>query len=81
MEGNLSKKLDLDLIQMVQNARMLHDASAKPSQIKAVYWIEAKCESCQLPTPRKWVNGYSKFPQKQLMNIGRRLKLRLNPAN
>ncbi len=57
MEGNLSKKLDLDLIQMVQKARMLHDASAKPSQIKAVYWIEAKCDACQGPTPRsgQWV--------------------------
>ena len=35
-------KPNLDLIQMVQRARMLHDQSAKPSSLSAVYWIEAK---------------------------------------
>ncbi len=35
-------KPNLDLIQMVQRARMIHDASAKPSVISGVYWIEAK---------------------------------------
>ncbi|MBC8100899.1 MAG: DUF1917 domain-containing protein [Armatimonadetes bacterium] len=38
-------KPDLDLIQMVQRARMLHDADAQPSQVTAVYWIEAKPEA------------------------------------
>ena len=33
---------NLDLIAMVQRARMEHDAQAKPSQVSAVYWIEAK---------------------------------------
>ena len=33
---------DLDLIQMVQRARMLHDKSARPSDYTSVYWIEAK---------------------------------------
>ena len=33
---------DLDLIQMVQRARMLHDQSARPSDYSSVYWIEAK---------------------------------------
>ena len=33
---------DLDLIQMVQKARMLHDNEAIPSQVSAVYWIECK---------------------------------------
>lgn len=32
----------LDLIQMVQRARMLHDRSARPSDYSSVYWIEAK---------------------------------------
>ena len=38
----LPSDLDLDLIAMVQNARMLHDADARPSTLAAVYWIEAK---------------------------------------
>lgn len=42
-------KLDLDLIQMVQQARMAHDADAVPSQVAGVYWIEAKCEVETLP--------------------------------
>lgn len=42
-------KLDLDLIQMVQQARMAHDADAVPSQMAGVYWIEAKCEVETLP--------------------------------
>ena len=33
---------NLDLIQMVQRARMLHDSAARPSELAAVYWIEAK---------------------------------------
>ena len=44
---------DLDLIGMVQRARMAHDADAKPSQVTAVYWIEAKRQgSGAAPTPR-----------------------------
>ena len=34
--------IDLSLIQMVQRARLAHDADALPSQISAVYWIEVK---------------------------------------
>lgn len=53
------KKPDLDLIQRVQKARMMHDNAATPSDVSAVYWIEAKCatENCQSPTPRsgQWV--------------------------
>jgi Domain of unknown function (DUF1917) len=33
---------NLDLIGMVQQARMLHDSEAIPSQVAAVYWIESK---------------------------------------
>jgi len=33
---------NLDLIGMVQRARMEHDAEAQPSRVSAVYWIEAK---------------------------------------
>ena len=49
---------DLDLIGMVQKARMAHDADAIPSQVAAVYWIEAKRDAdAPLPTPRagRWV--------------------------
>jgi hypothetical protein len=49
----------LDIIEMVQKARMQHDADARPSNIAAVYWIEAKDRSAQAkaPTPRsgQWV--------------------------
>ena len=38
----LPSDLNLDLIEMVQRARMLHDAEARPSDLAAVYWIEAK---------------------------------------
>jgi hypothetical protein len=33
---------NLDLIQMVQRARMQHDRDARPSQVSGVYWIESK---------------------------------------
>jgi hypothetical protein len=33
---------NLDLIGMVQRARMTNDAEAVPSRVSAVYWIEAK---------------------------------------
>lgn len=49
---------NLDLIGMVQQARMQHDADAVPSRVTAVYWIEAKRESeGQAPTSRAghWV--------------------------
>jgi hypothetical protein len=49
---------DLDLIGMVQHARMAHDAEAVPSQVAAVYWIEARREGAgAAPTPRagRWV--------------------------
>lgn len=49
---------NLDLIQMVQRARMQHDADAVPSDVGGVYWIEAKPERpAQQPTPRAgmWV--------------------------
>lgn len=46
-------KPDLDLINMVQQARMAHDADAKPSQVAAVYWIEVKPrDGGQTPTSR-----------------------------
>ncbi len=38
----MNDKPDLDLIGMVQQARMAHDAEAKPSQVTSLYWIEAK---------------------------------------
>jgi hypothetical protein len=36
---------NLDLIQMVQAARLAHDADALPSQVHAVYWLEVKRET------------------------------------
>jgi hypothetical protein len=44
---------DLDLIGIVQRARMAHDADAQPSKVTAVYWIEAKRKTeGAAPTPR-----------------------------
>ncbi len=43
--------LNLDLIQMVQRARMLHDKSARPSDYSSAYWIEAKREDSGYPAP------------------------------
>ena len=43
--------LNLDLIQMVQKARMRHDAAARPSELAAVYWIEAKRGEGDYPAP------------------------------
>ncbi len=42
---------NLALIQMVQNARMLHDEKARPSDYSAVYWIEAKLKAGNYPPP------------------------------
>ncbi len=42
---------NLDLIQMVQRARMLHDETAAPSAVTAVYWIEAKRRDGDTPGP------------------------------
>lgn len=42
---------NLDLINMVQNARMMHDQTARPSDYSAVYWIEAKREQGDYPAP------------------------------
>lgn len=42
---------NLDLIQRVQQARMQHDADAKPSQVSAVYWIECKRGAGDYPGP------------------------------
>lgn len=48
--------LDLNLIQMVQRARMAHDAEAVPSEAAGVYWVEAKREiEGKEPTPRAGV--------------------------
>jgi len=49
---------NLDLIQMVQAARLAHDADVLPSQVLGVYWLEVKRESPGPgPTPRagRWV--------------------------
>ncbi|MBX3080192.1 MAG: DUF1917 domain-containing protein [Anaerolineae bacterium] len=54
-------KLDpqkLDLIQLVQRARMANDEDAKPSEVNIGYWIEAKRKGDGAqPTPRtgQWV--------------------------
>lgn len=44
---------NLDLIQMVQRARMMHDADAVPTEMSGVYWIEVKPERpVKQPSPR-----------------------------
>lgn len=53
MTDDNSNPLNLDLIQMVQRARMQHDADAVPSGMPGVYWIEVKPDGeTLLPTPR-----------------------------
>lgn len=51
MTDDKPDKMNLDLIQMVQQARMMNDDQATPSEVSAVYWIEAKAPNPQ-PTPR-----------------------------
>lgn len=50
---------DMDLISMVQRARQAYDAEANPSDVPAVYWIEAPYTGgdANAPTPRsgQWV--------------------------
>jgi hypothetical protein len=49
------EKPNLDLINLVQQARMQHDSAAAPSQVHAAYWIEAKRPAdapAPGPTPR-----------------------------
>ncbi|MEM9951654.1 MAG: putative phosphothreonine lyase domain-containing protein [Chloroflexota bacterium] len=53
MSDNKPSKLDMDIINMVQNARMMHDNEAVPSKVPGVYWIEAKNPNAdQSPTAR-----------------------------
>ena len=48
-----SKPPNLDLIQMVQRARMMHDREAVPSSMNVIYWIESKpLTSAPTLTPR-----------------------------
>ena len=54
------EKPNLNLIQMVQQARMAHDRETVPSAVSAVYWIESKPLSpVPPPTPHagEWVIG------------------------
>ncbi|MCY4145087.1 MAG: DUF1917 domain-containing protein [Chloroflexi bacterium] len=46
-----SADINLALITMVQDARMLHDKAALPSDYAAVYWIEAKRPAGDCPAP------------------------------
>lgn len=53
-----SDKPNLDLIAMVQAARMQHDSTVQPSQVSGVYWIECKAPpDVRQPTPRagRWL--------------------------
>lgn len=53
MSDNKPNDDALDLISRVQRARMQFDADAKPSEISAVYWIEAKpLDNPPAPTSR-----------------------------
>jgi len=42
MTDDKPKPPDLDLIHMVQQARMMHDREAVPSNMSVNYWIESK---------------------------------------
>lgn len=52
MTDSSNDQPNMDLISMVQRVRMQHDSEAAPSEVSAVYWIEAKCQGadCQSPT-------------------------------
>jgi hypothetical protein len=53
MTDDKSNPPNLDLIRMVQRARMQHDADAVPSEMSGVYWIEVKPDDeTRQPTPR-----------------------------
>jgi hypothetical protein len=43
---------NLDIIRMVQKARMMHDKEAVPSKMTGIYWIECKREEHPTITPR-----------------------------
>ena len=47
----MSDPPDLDLIQLVQRARMAHDDQARPSEISGAYWLEAKAPPGARPGP------------------------------
>lgn len=47
----MSERPELDLIQLVQRARMAHDDQARPSQISGAYWLEAKAPPDLRPGP------------------------------
>ncbi len=51
MSDKKAPPANMDLIHMVQQARMQHDADAQPSKVVAVYWIEAKDQSGTQPGP------------------------------
>ena len=49
----MSERPDIDLIQLVQRARMAHDDQARPSQIRGNYWLEAKAPPDLRPGPTR----------------------------
>lgn len=51
MSDNSDSNINLDLIQMVQNARMQHDNDAAPSRVPGVYWVEAKNQQANATQP------------------------------
>lgn len=53
MTDDKPKPPNLDLIQLVQKARMAYDREALPSNVSAIYWIESKpLVDVPAPTPR-----------------------------
>lgn len=51
MSDQQDNPINLDLIQMVQRARMQHDDDAAPSKVPGVYWVEAKSQQPNTPQP------------------------------
>jgi hypothetical protein len=51
MRADKPQPPNLDLINRVQQARRLHDATAQPSQAAGVYWIEAPSLAADVPAP------------------------------
>ncbi len=47
----VDERATLDLIRLVQRARMAHDDQARPSQVSGAYWLEAKAAPATRPGP------------------------------
>lgn len=74
MTGSPPEKPNLDLIQMVQRARMMHDAEARPSAVGGVYWIESKPQTAIAPPTERAGSWCVTTPLAQVDAVWERIK-------